>query len=111
MRDESNDQWENGLDQTTMQYLVDLAKVLRDRCSSQTRSSTPRHFHSPSPATITPPSTPLILPLTELETCPLPLDIHADVRRNEVDLSDEEIRSLWKCALPSDDAVTFDFFA
>ena len=98
-----DDQWKSGLDEATLTYLADLATVLNDRYSSQTRSSTPLHFLPLSSNTITPPSSPLLISVEVLDISPLSLDVQHEGRTNEVDLSDEEIMSLWSCTLPSDD--------
>ncbi len=106
-----DDQWKSGLDEATLTYLADLATVLNDRySSSQTRSSTPLHFLPLSSNTITPPSTPLLISLEVLDISPLSLGVQHEGGTNEVDLSDEEIMSLWSCTLPSDDGVDFDMF-
>lgn len=106
-----NNEWKSGLDEATLRYLAELAKVLNERFSSQPRPSTPVHLLPPSLNTITPPSTPLLFSFEALGIIsPSSLDTDPEARRKEVDLSDEEIMSLWSCTLPSDDGVNFDMF-
>jgi len=108
---EGNDEWKSGLDEATLRYLTELAKVLSDRFSSHPRPSTPVHLLPPSPITITPPSTPLLFSFEALGIIsPSSLDTNPEARKKEVDLSDEEIMSLWSCTLPSEDGVSFDTF-
>lgn len=109
-QNQDNGQWKSELDEATLLYLTDLAKALNNQHSSQTRSLTPLHFLPLSSNMITPPSTPLLISLEELDISPLSLDMQPEEGRNEVDLSDEEIMSLWSCTLPSDDGVDFDMF-
>ena len=108
MHNSTKDQWRTGLDQVTKMFLEDAVYVLRDRYSggdgsSQTRSLAPPCIPSLSPTCITPPSSPLTLPLVASEDSMMaPRTHHAGGRRKEVDMSDDEIMSLWNCAVPSE---------
>lgn len=94
--------WNSELDQETKMFLQDMVNALRERygCGSHARLS-PLPF---SATTITPPSSPLTLPYAPSEDSLLPIDLH-DYSR-EVDMSDEDIRSLWTGS--SEDGVEFD---
>mmetsp|Transcript_18048 Transcript_18048/g.32726 ORF Transcript_18048/g.32726 Transcript_18048/m.32726 type:complete len:225 (+) Transcript_18048:167-841(+) len=106
----TKEQWK-ALDHVTKTFLEDVVNILRERyngSSSQTRRSTPPCIPSLSPTAITPPSSPLTLPLAASEDSMLPQERYPGARRKEVDMSDDEIISLWNRAVPSVDTVDFD---
>ena len=106
----TKEQWK-ALDRVTKTFLEDMVNVLIERCngsSSHSRRSTPQCIPLLSPNPITPPSSPLTLPLTISEDSILPQERYSEARRKEVDMSDGEIISLWNRAVPSGDRVDFD---
>mmetsp|Transcript_3359 Transcript_3359/g.6254 ORF Transcript_3359/g.6254 Transcript_3359/m.6254 type:complete len:223 (-) Transcript_3359:109-777(-) len=110
----TKEQWK-ALDRATKTFLEDTVNVLRDQFhgsggSSQTRCSTPPCTPS---RTITPHPSPYLLPLTVSEDSMMPHERHSKVilpqeshskgRRTEVNMSDDEILSLWNHTVPSAD--------
>ena len=100
----AKEQWDD-LDHDTQKWIGDMVKVLRGRCSGsnsiQTRRWTCVSF---APTTITPPASPLTLQYAASEDTQ---GYSTEARKKEVDLSDDEIMSLWNCASPSGDGVDF----
>mmetsp|Transcript_4620 Transcript_4620/g.8913 ORF Transcript_4620/g.8913 Transcript_4620/m.8913 type:complete len:287 (+) Transcript_4620:3-863(+) len=95
----TKEQWK-ALDRTTKTFLEDTVNVLRylfDGSGSQTRCSTPPCIPS---RTITPHPSPHPLSLTVSEDSMLPQERHSEARRTEVNMSDDEIISLWNHAVP-----------
>ena len=110
----SKEQWTTGLDQVTKTFLSDTVNVLKDQYfgTTQIRPSNPPLMPSQGPTTITPHSTPLLSPLSSPPVAPedsisFPHEL-PESRRDEVDMSDEEIISLWTHATPSEDGVDLD---
>ncbi len=111
----SKEQWTTGLDQVTQTFLYDTVNVLKDQYfgTTQIRPSKPPLMPSQGPTTITPHSTPLLPPLSSPPVSPEDsifsfLQEFPESRRDEVDMSDEEIISLWTHATPSVDGVDLD---
>merc|ERR1719410_1295512 len=118
----SKDQW-RALDHATKVFLQDVLHILREQLA-ESRSFSPRSrppcAPSPSPSTITPPSSPLTLPQASSEDTILPKENETQARRGgkitaypqgrriEVDMTDDEIRSLWNRTVPSEDGIDFD---
>ena len=121
-RDSTKEHWTDGLDQCTKAFLEDMVRILRDVLEDNERRSSsstplPRMPSLCSPTnipnsdniksmdhrrsmTITPPASPLtlILPASEDSLSLLPLQQHVrsdDARRKVVDMSDDEIMTLW----------------
>lgn len=123
-RDSNKEHWTESLDQCTKTFLEDMVHILRDvledkerRSSSRSSSSNPlpcmpslcsptnipnsdniKSMNHRRSMTITPPASPLTLILPVSEDSLLPLEQHArsdDARRKVVDMSDEEIMTLW----------------
>ena len=105
--DATKEQWK-ATDRTTRTFLEDMVNVLRDRQDSSTssRRSTPPCLPSLSPVrAITPPSSPLTLreaPSYDSQ------ETRTQAERPEVDMSDDEIISLWNCATPSAEGFDLD---
>jgi hypothetical protein len=111
----SKEQWTTGLDQVTQTFLSDTVNALKDQYfgTTQIRPSKPPLMPLQGPTTITPHSTPLLPPLSSPPVSPEDsifsfLQEFPESRRDEVDMSDEEIISLWTHATPSVDGVDLD---
>jgi len=109
----TREQWKAGLDQVTNIFLDDMVNFLKERCSvsrnrSQAAFPAPTCMPSLCPAAITPPSSPLTLPLAASEDLLLPYKSFSEAQRKEVNMSDREIMLLWNRAVPSEDGVDFD---
>lgn len=88
------------LDQPTKMFLEDVVSILRNHSGNTTanRRPTPPCIPSLAPTPITPPASPLTLPLVASEDSELTTEVShvEDARRIEVDMTDEEILSLWR---------------
>ncbi len=114
IRSRTKEQWKTGLDQVTKTFLLDAANILKDQYlgTTQIQPLTPPLMPSRSPTTITPQLSPLLLPLLSTSLSPVDsisvIDELAKSRSDEVDMSGEEIISLWIQATPSEDGVDLD---
>mmetsp|Transcript_26510 Transcript_26510/g.45243 ORF Transcript_26510/g.45243 Transcript_26510/m.45243 type:complete len:216 (-) Transcript_26510:1445-2092(-) len=100
------------LDRVTKMFLQDVVNILKEGChgsTSQSRRSILPYIPSLNPTTITPPSSPVTLPPTQSQESMLRTQEKCSKACNkEVDMSNDEILSLWNHAVPTVDGIDFD---
>eukprot|EP00584_Thalassiosira_punctigera_P004729 CAMPEP_0172544814 /NCGR_PEP_ID=MMETSP1067-20121228/14883_1 /TAXON_ID=265564 ORGANISM="Thalassiosira punctigera, Strain Tpunct2005C2" /NCGR_SAMPLE_ID=MMETSP1067 /ASSEMBLY_ACC=CAM_ASM_000444 /LENGTH=170 /DNA_ID=CAMNT_0013331437 /DNA_START=376 /DNA_END=885 /DNA_ORIENTATION=+ len=112
LQSSTKEQWKT-LNCITKTFLEDMVNILRERysgSSSEAHRLTPSRIPSlnSNSTAITPPPSPPTLPVAVSEDSVLPQERCPEIRRKEINMSDDEIISLWNGAAPSVNGVDLD---